>query len=250
MRDFYSILGVPHTASLAEIRRAYRKKAKLLHPDITHEESDEFRELVQAYETLSDLKARSLFDEAYSFRSASSSAHAHSSFDYRTWLLERGDDESYAKLILFDLTHSREDEAVHTFKKMNMKNLNFKLSYWFGHEDFMDLGFILAEELVLRREYYDAVILLDQIIRMEFKYNYFKFFFEEVQELMRHILRNNIEGFVNDELAIDSWERGLDLRFGKKDDSFFLLKMADAYERIGDPHTAAICRDESMRIAS
>ena len=67
---------------------------------------------------------------------------------------------------------------------------------------------------------------------------------------MRHILRNNIEGFVNDELAIDSWERGLDLRFGKKDDSYFLLKMADAYDRIGDPRTAAICRDESTRIAS
>ena len=250
MRDFYSVLGVPHTASLAEIRRAYRKKAKLLHPDITHAESDEFRELVKAYETLSDLKTRSLFDEAYSFRHASASSHAHSSFDYRTWLLERGDDESFAKLILFDLTHSREDEAVQTFKKMNMKNLNFKLSYWFGHEDFMDLGFILAEELVLRREYYDAVILLDQIIRMEFKYNYFKFFFEEVQELMRHILRNNIEGMINDELAIDSWERGLDLKFGKKDDSFFLLKMADAYDRIGDPRTAAICRDESIRIAS
>lgn len=250
MRDFYSVLGVPHTASLAEIRRAYRKKAKLLHPDITHAESDEFRELVQAYETLSDLKARSLFDEAYSFRSASNSTHGHSSFDYRTWLLERGDDESYAKLILFDLTHSREEDAVHTFKNMNMKNANFRLSYWFGHEDFMDYGFILAEELVLRREFYDAVILLDQIMRMEFKYNYFKFFFVEVQDLMRHILRNNIEGFVNDELAIDSWERGLDLRFGKKDESFFLLKMADAYDRIGDPHTASICRDESIRIAS
>ena len=116
MRDYYSVLGVSHTASLSEIRRAYRKKAKLLHPDITHAESDEFRELVQAYETLSDLKAHSLFDEAYSFRSASNSTHGHSSFDYRTWLLERGDDESYAKLILFDLTHSREEDAVRTFK--------------------------------------------------------------------------------------------------------------------------------------
>ncbi|MBP5442242.1 MAG: J domain-containing protein [Treponema sp.] len=250
MRDYYSVLGVSHTASLSEIRRAYRKKAKLLHPDITHSESDAFRELVQAYETLSDLKARSLFDEAFSFRSSSASSHSHTSFDYRKWLLERGDEESYAKLILFDLTHNAEEEAVRTFKNMNMKNSNFRLSYWFGHEDFMDLGFILAEELVLRREYYDAVILLDQIMRMEFKYNYFKFFFVEVQDLMRHILRNNIEGIISDELAIDSWERGLDLKFGKKDESFFLVKMADAYERIGDPRTAAICRDESVRIAS
>ena len=113
----------------------------------------------------------------------------------------------------------------------------------------MDFGFILAEELVLRQEYYDAVILLDQIMRMEFSFNYFKLFFPEVQELTRHILRNNIEGSVNDELAIDAWERALDLRFGKKDDSFFLHKMADAYDRIGDERTAQVCRDEALRLA-
>ena len=65
MRDCYKILGVPHTASAAEIRRAYRQKAKILHPDLSHSDSEAFRQLVEAYETLSDAKARSLFDEKY-----------------------------------------------------------------------------------------------------------------------------------------------------------------------------------------
>ena len=251
MKDCYKVLGVSHNATAAEIRRAYHKKAKLLHPDITHADSAAFRELVEAYETLRDMKSRSLFDESFNFRNFyQSRSKAASSFNYREWLLAREDDESRSKLIFFDLTHSREDSAVSEFKRMNMERAGFKLSKWFTREDFMDYGFILAEELVIRREYYDAVILLEQIIKMEYSYSYFKLFFLEVLDLARHILRNDIEGLMNDELALDAWERALDLGFGKKDDSFFLRKMGDAYERIGDVRTAVICREESVRLAS
>ena len=250
MRDCYKTLGVSRTATAAEIRRAYRKKAKLLHPDITHADSSAFRELQEAYETLSNIKSRTLFDESAAFHAYWERTHIKREWDYREWLLEREDEESRAKLILFDLTHNREDTAVSEFKRMNMNHANFKLSYWFTREDFMDYGFILAEELVIRHEYYDAVILLEQIIRMEYSYRYFKLFFPEVLSLARHILRNNIEGKISDELAIDAWERALDLRLGRKDDIFFLQKMADAYERIGDGRTAKICRDESLRLVS
>ncbi len=251
MKDCYKILGVSRTATAAEIRRAYRKKAKLLHPDIIGGSSPGFRELVAAYETLSDIKTRTLFDESFFFRQNNFHREMQAeSFDYRTWLSERMDDESRAKLIFFDLLHKNEDEAVSEFKRMNTEKIGFRLSKWFTREDFMDYGFILAEELVLRREYYDAVILLEQIIKMEFSFDYFRLFFPEVQSLARHILRNNIEGSVSDELAIDAWERALDMRFGKSDDVFFLLKIADSYERIGDPKTASMCREEAERISS
>jgi hypothetical protein len=251
MRDCYKILGVQPNATAAEIRRAYRQKAKLLHPDITHADSEAFRELVQAYETLTDVKSRSLFDEAYSTHTYNPFFHRpEDSFDYRTWLLSREDDESRAKLIFFDLTHHREDTAVEEFKRMNMTHTGFRLAKWFTREDFMDYGFILAEELVMRQEYYDATILLEQIIKMEHSYNYFKLFFPEVVDLARHILRYNIEGQINDELALDAWERALELEFGNSDNAYFLQKMAAAYARIGDSRTAQICMEESMRLAS
>ena len=251
MRDFYEILGVSHDASVAEIKHAYRKKAKLLHPDVTKGDSRAFQELKDAYETLTDLKSRQLFDESFSFNKFNFySQQQKTSFDYRTWLMERNDDESMAKLIFFDLMHKREDNAVLVFKKMNTERLNFNLSKWFTREDFMDYGFILAEELVLRKEFYDAVIILEQIIKMEYSYNYFKFFFPEVLNLARHIFRNNIEGFMSEELALDAWERALDLNLGKADDSFFLLKMAETYERLGDFRTAGICREQSVKIGA
>ena len=112
----------------------------------------------------------------------------------------------------------------------------------------MDYGFILAEELVLREEYYDAFILLEQIIQMEYSYPYFRLFFPEVIDLTKSILKYKLDGKIADELALDVWERALELGFGNKDDSFFLQKMAIVYRRIGDERTARICEEEAMRI--
>lgn len=251
MRDCYKILGVPPYASLSEIRSAYRKKAKILHPDLAENPDDKaFNELQKAYEILTDSRSRQIFDEKFKFNQETAWIWKpkKDTFDYRLWLLERNDDESMAKLIVFDLMRGNEEEAVTIFKKMNMERPGFKMSRWFTREDFMDYGFILSEELVLRQEYYDAVIILEQVIKMNYSYDYFRLFFPEVLGLARHILRNNIEGQLPDELALDAWERALELNLGKSDDAFFLEKMADIYERMGDIQTADICRTEALNI--
>ena len=249
MDNFYKVLGVSQNATAAEIKWAYRQKAKQYHPDATHNEADaaRFREIVKAYEVLSDLKQRSIFDESFSIRHGFSH-YKKDSFNYREWLLKREDEESRSKLIFFDLMHNKEDEAVAEFKRMNMNFPHFSLTKWFTREDFMDYGFILAEELVIRQEYYDAVLLLEQIIRMEYSFSYFRFFFPEVLDLARNVLRNHLEGKINDELALDAWERALELRLGRKDDAFFLQKMASAYSRIGDERTADVCLEEAEKI--
>lgn len=247
MLNPYEVLGVPQTATISEIRRAYRKKVKVLHPDASGDEgtTEEFRRVVEAYELLTDSRTRRIFDSDIA---AHFKRRKKYSFDYRQWLLAREDDESRAKLIFYDLMHGREDDAVLEFKRMNTERQSFSLKHWFTREDFMDYGFILTEELVLRREYFDAFSLLEQIIRLEYSFNYFRLFFPEVLDLTKNILHTHIEGTVSDELSLDVFERALELDLGKKEDAFILRKMGVIYRRMGDGRTAEICFDEAARL--
>lgn len=249
MENCYKILGVRPEATLSEIKRAYREKAKSLHPDSSGNNANalEFNRLVNAYRVLSDSRQRSIFDESF-FTYAHKKYSKSDSFDYYQWLKSRSDEESRAKFIFYTLMHHKEDEAVSEFKQMQINHRNFSLQKWFSYRDFMDFGYILAEELVIRCEYYDAFTLLEEIIKLEYQYNYFKIFFPEVQDFTLNMLKRNIEGVINDELALDVYERALDLEFGRKADSIFLKKMAVIYSRMGDERTASICLNEALKI--
>ncbi|CAG0923262.1 unnamed protein product [Notodromas monacha] len=64
-RDFYSILGVPRSASKNQIKKAYRNLAKELHPDKNQGDPDaqqKFQDLGAAYEALSDDDKRKMYD--------------------------------------------------------------------------------------------------------------------------------------------------------------------------------------------
>lgn len=64
-RDYYEILGVRKTASADEIKTAYRVLAKKYHPDVAKEKGTEenFKEINEAYEALSDPQKRQLYDQ-------------------------------------------------------------------------------------------------------------------------------------------------------------------------------------------
>jgi curved DNA-binding protein len=65
-RDYYQTLGVERTASADEIKKAFRKLARLHHPDVAKDKKAgeiKFKEINEAYEVLSDPAKRTKYDE-------------------------------------------------------------------------------------------------------------------------------------------------------------------------------------------
>jgi molecular chaperone DnaJ len=63
-RDYYDVLGVPRGASEREIKSAFRRLARELHPDVSDaaDAEERFREAAEAYEVLSKPETRELYD--------------------------------------------------------------------------------------------------------------------------------------------------------------------------------------------
>jgi molecular chaperone DnaJ len=82
-RDYYEILGVERTASEKEIKSAFRRLARELHPDVSDrpDAHDRFREAAEAYEVLSKAETRQLYDR-YGHEGLRSGGFRPSDFDF------------------------------------------------------------------------------------------------------------------------------------------------------------------------
>lgn len=92
--DYYSILGVPRTATEKEIKAAYRKLARKYHPDLNPDNKEaerKFKEINEANEVLSDPENRRKYDaygqewkhgEAYEQARKQQHTQQHTQYDF------------------------------------------------------------------------------------------------------------------------------------------------------------------------
>ena len=82
-RDYYEVLGVARNAPEAEIKKAFRRLARDVHPDVSEapDAQERFREVALAYEVLSNAETRELYDRYGHEGLRGSPQHDFSSFE-------------------------------------------------------------------------------------------------------------------------------------------------------------------------
>jgi hypothetical protein len=238
MRNYYEVLGVRREATADEIKKAFREKAKRLHPDIAGIGAEEaMRRLLAAYETLSSAERRFKYDRAYS------RFVRDTGFDYRTWLRSRaGDPENplsmacRAKLVFFELLHLEEEEAINIWRENG--GLDFHMEQYLDREDWMDCLFILAEELDRRGFAYEAFRLLALLVREERRLPYFKHFMAELETYIKALARLRLKPQVDGETWVECMETMLGLGFPARDEARWMRSMAEALRALGDTTAA------------
>lgn len=117
-KDYYEILGVSRQASEVEIKQAFRKLALKYHPDKNDNKDDsQFKEITEAYETLSDEKKRAKYDNPYtSFFDMSYANFSRTNFNFQRGI--KGQD------IIINLELSLYEISTGTTKTIKYKKYN------------------------------------------------------------------------------------------------------------------------------
>lgn len=225
MKNYYDLLGISRNASAAEIKKAFREKAKRLHPDIAGKSNDEaMRRLIGVYEILSNPERRFEYDKAYK------RFEKTSGFNYRSWLNEQDDPASQSKLIFFELLHLEEEEAVAIWRKNGA--LDFRMEKYMEREDWMDCQYILAEELDKRGFSFEAFKLMSEILAQERRRPYFKLFTVEIENYLKTLVKFRLRAQVDEETWIGCMETMISLGFSSKDEKRYKKSIADTLEKI------------------
>ncbi|MFP4114324.1 MAG: J domain-containing protein [Spirochaetota bacterium] len=235
MKSYYDILKVNVASSPDQIKRAFRKRAKELHPDVNRDLGDTveaMQSLLRAYETLIDPDRREEYDRRMMI------LRPEVRFDYREFLRSRPeDDEFQAKLVFFDLLHHNEHVAVELYDSLRARG-DFALCEHLDREDYMDCAYLLAEEYERRQRYSRAFELLTSVIAFELERPYFKHFFVEVTDKLRTLVCFKMPATLSPEEVIEFIDEALLLDISHKDLAFFLKKGAELYADVGDVVTA------------
>jgi len=248
---YYEVLGIAPEAGSREVKSAFRRQAKKHHPDLRRDDVSRaasaraadaaMRLLLEAYRILCDPEKRRAYD-----RSLRRKAAEEGGFDYRRFLKARpSDPESQAKLVVFDLLHGFEDEALEIYERAKSFG-DFRLERWLERGEAMDAEFCIAEEYEKRDRWLKAYSLYKRLIAMEAEKPWFRYFFEVVLLRFRTLVLQKLQKALDDEDYADRIEEAAGLGLPRRDVAQLLRKKGEVQLRMRDTQAAI----ESLRRAS
>ena len=146
--------------------------------------------------------------------------------------MSRQDDPlSQAKLILYDLLHSNDDDALDTYERFRPDSL--RLEHYLAYGDFMDCSFLLAEAFDRRGDLIQSCELYKQVYVWECRKPYFHHFTVEVIDRLRQLTCFKMVAAMPPEIPIRYIREMIEMDFSRKDSAFFHKKIAEIYSGMG-----------------
>lgn len=220
----YDVLRVPPTASLQEIRERFRRLVIQAHPDKNPERPEwaerRIRELIVAFEMVSDSERRADVDRRLGHRRRKSKAREKPFFFYRQ------DPEARAMLILHHLMRERGDLALELLEEMEAKvGPNF-LSENLDRPDYLDCLFMLGEHHAASRQYLLASKRYRAIYALESKARYPRHYLDEVIRRLKDLYLKKLPRHASAPAAIEGLTQVECLRLTRSEDLLRLRKLA------------------------
>lgn len=247
METYYDVLELKTTCTQEDIKRAFRRRAKELHPDVSSpsdQSLDELRRLIRAYETLIDPRSRQEYDRTHFIY------RGDYKFDYRSFLRGRkSDPESQSKLVFFDLLHNHAEDALSLYDAL-VADGTFDLANYLDREDFMDCAFLLAEEYERKGQYVRAYQLLVTIVRFECMKPYFRHFLKEVTDRLKAMVTLKMPQVMGKRKLLEYLDELIAFDFSRKDTAFFLKKAAELHSELEETDAATVYLQRGLELDS
>ncbi|MCX8013934.1 MAG: DnaJ domain-containing protein [Rectinema sp.] len=246
MKNYYEILGVNPDSTPQDIKSAFRRQAKRLHPDMHSSEGaskekepsatlreSAMRLILEAYKILSDAEKRRAYDRDLKKRERDGKG-----FDYREFLKQRADDpESQARLIVYDLLHNLDDEALSVYERSKTFP-DFRLERWLERGEAMDAEYCIAEEYERRGKYIKAYQIYKKIIKMELEKPWFRYFFDVVALKFRMLVLQKLPGRIEEDDYLDRLDEIIALDIAPRETAQYLRKKVELLLHRGEAEAA------------
>lgn len=268
MENYYDVLGVPPDSNQSVIKSAFRNKAKKFHPDLTPSTDVEnpgtksgsrdksakgavasvresaMRLILEAYRILSDAEKRRAYDRQLRKKRSLEGG----GFDYRQFLKARTfDPESQAKLIVYDLLHNLEGEAIEIFERSKSFG-DFRLERWMDRGDAMDAEYCLAEEYEKRGRLLKAYAIYKRLIGMEKEKPWFRYYYDVLALRFRTLVLQKLPGRIDEDDYLDRLDEAIGLGVGLRDSAQFLRKKAEVHLRRKEVGEARAALEEASKL--
>ena len=234
MANYYEVLQVEHKAGLADIKQAFRTLLKRFHPDHNQDKrawaEQRTRELVEAYQVLSDERRRKFHDQ-HLLRSRS--------FTIRTLKVQDACDGSngvaaLCRRILDDLLDGNGARATETYERLRGNRRTFDLYPFLSLKDHLDCKFLLGEEYERQGNLRESLGHYEEVFLEEREGPRLRYFFEEVQDRIVSLYTQQVSRNASPDEAIHWYRHALKLELPDRDIAEIRKRLAETLLKTGD----------------